>query len=371
MTRLRDDFSQRTKNDLALRASYLCSKCKCPTVGPSDESENSVTVIGIAAHICAASPGAGARRYNPTMSPQERSHITNGIWLCATCSVLIDRDEARYTIAELHRIKSEHEASCYIGVQCKNRDSNIIAIGSEIIALGHITRSVSDSVKVSISHFVNGSGQKLWSLAQNYSKLPPERRYVLFNESGIGGLLRQPPIIERASNAFEVQFPLQNQVSRRDATHEISISSNNFLKRISGLDAYTQIFENTLSQARGTWFSNLNQGSDIADLYWRYKDSAWFQQLAKMEMIRLSSIPGQQKDENSLSTPFLVVNRVNHVEIPSFELKDQYLDIIVDFEVEGIGQWINTLSIYISTPEQLAVAREKAQSIHSSIMYIE
>lgn len=79
MARNRDGFSQRTKKELALRASYLCSKCKCPTVGPGDESENSVTVVSIAAHIYAAASGAGARRYNPIMSSQERSHITNGV----------------------------------------------------------------------------------------------------------------------------------------------------------------------------------------------------------------------------------------------------------------------------------------------------
>ena len=194
---------------------------------------------------------------------------------------------------------------------------------------------------------------------------------MLLNEAGIGGLLSQPPIIERANNAIEIQFSLQNQALRRDARDEISISSSDLLKRISGLDAYAQIFMNTLSLARGTMFSNLNQGSDISDLYWRYKDSAFFQQLLKTEMIRLSSVPGQQKDQKIPSTPFLAVNRVNHVEIPSLKLRDHYLDIIVDFELEGTGQWTHTLSVYISTPEQLAVAREKAQSIHSSIMNIE
>lgn len=57
MARNRDDFNKRTRNDLALRASYLCSLCKCSTVGPSDEGKNAVTMTGVAAHICAAAPG--------------------------------------------------------------------------------------------------------------------------------------------------------------------------------------------------------------------------------------------------------------------------------------------------------------------------
>lgn len=78
MKRNRDDFNKRTRNDLALRASYLCSLCKCSTVGPSDEREDAVAMIGVAAHICAAAPGPGARRYDPNMSSEERSHINNG-----------------------------------------------------------------------------------------------------------------------------------------------------------------------------------------------------------------------------------------------------------------------------------------------------
>lgn len=368
MTRNRDDFNRRTKNDLALRASYLCSMCKCSTVGPGDESEDSATIVGVAAHICAAASGVGARRYDSKMSSQERSHITNGIWLCATCSVLIDRDEKRYTVNELHRIKSEHEASCQIGVQKISKADSIIAIGPEIIVLGHITRLSFDNINVRISHFVSGSGRELWSLAQNFNKCPPERCYVLFNETGFGGLLSEPPMIEKISNDYEIQFTLQIQAPRRDARDDISITSNDLSKRLSGLDAYAQIFENTLSLARGTWFADLCRGSDISDLYWRYKDSSWFQQLATMEMIRLSSIPRQKKEMALPSTPFLAVNRVNRVEIPSVELTDQYLEIIVDFELEGIGQWINTLSVYISTPEQLAVARENAQNNNCSLM---
>jgi hypothetical protein len=83
MNTTRDDFSKRTKSDLALRASYQCSLCKASTVGPSDEASNVVTMIGVAAHIAAAAPGSGSRRYDHSMSPEQRGSIDNGIWLCA------------------------------------------------------------------------------------------------------------------------------------------------------------------------------------------------------------------------------------------------------------------------------------------------
>ena len=73
-------------------------------------------MTGVAAHICAAAPGTGSRRYDLNMSPEERPHIDNGIWLCVSCSVLIDRDEKRFTVEKLHQIKYEHECSRRIGI---------------------------------------------------------------------------------------------------------------------------------------------------------------------------------------------------------------------------------------------------------------
>jgi hypothetical protein len=106
----RDEFSSLVKERLAERAGQRCSMAHCrrTTVGPSNESPVSVANIGVAAHICAASQGG--RRYDREMTPEQRSSIDNGIWLCAIHATLIDRDEVRYTKDTLHAIKREHEA---------------------------------------------------------------------------------------------------------------------------------------------------------------------------------------------------------------------------------------------------------------------
>ena len=64
-------------------------------------------MIGKAAQIHAAAPGRGARRYLASMSREERTHITNAIWLCATHADLIDRDEVEYTADALRVTKAE------------------------------------------------------------------------------------------------------------------------------------------------------------------------------------------------------------------------------------------------------------------------
>ncbi len=48
-----------------------------------------------------SSPSLGGRRYDASMTPGERSGITNAIWLSSDHAELIDRDEARFTAEEL------------------------------------------------------------------------------------------------------------------------------------------------------------------------------------------------------------------------------------------------------------------------------
>jgi hypothetical protein len=103
------DFSQATKDTLSARAAMMCNNpdCSCLTVGPSDGKGPLASKIGEAAHICAARPGA---RYDPSMTDDQRAAIDNGIWLCASCHTLIDKnDGADFPKDLLRRWKDSHE----------------------------------------------------------------------------------------------------------------------------------------------------------------------------------------------------------------------------------------------------------------------
>ena len=95
--KMRDDFSEKVKQSLAHRVGFNCSNpnCRKPTSGPSDEGDDKHINIGVAAHICAASERGP--RYDSSMSSQKRSSVANGIWLCQSCSRLVDSDTNRYT----------------------------------------------------------------------------------------------------------------------------------------------------------------------------------------------------------------------------------------------------------------------------------
>lgn len=104
----RDNFSKKTSDILAKRAGYLCSNpdCKKSTIGSNTLRDKS-TSIGVAAHITAAAKGGP--RFDENLGPKERSNIENGIWLCNSCSTMIDRDIERYKISDLIQWKEQAE----------------------------------------------------------------------------------------------------------------------------------------------------------------------------------------------------------------------------------------------------------------------
>ena len=109
MSNNRDNFTNTIKNKLAKRVAFICSNpsCRKITIGP--DSKNGINNIGVAAHICAASPGGP--RYNKNMSEDERKSFDNGIWLCQSCAKLIDSDENKYTVQLIKSWKNQIENS--------------------------------------------------------------------------------------------------------------------------------------------------------------------------------------------------------------------------------------------------------------------
>ena len=107
-----DDFSEQVKRILASRVANLCSKpdCRAPTSGPQVDPAKALNV-GVAAHITAASPGGP--RYDPNLSPEERSRHENGIWLCQTHAKLVDNDPSRFTADVLGRWKRDAEQEAF------------------------------------------------------------------------------------------------------------------------------------------------------------------------------------------------------------------------------------------------------------------
>lgn len=107
---MRDNFPPSVVSKVAERAAYICSNpaCNRATIGPSDANPSSSAKNGVAAHICAASPGGP--RYDISQSPTDRKSIGNAIWLCPACASLIDKNDGQdYPPDHLRKWKHDHE----------------------------------------------------------------------------------------------------------------------------------------------------------------------------------------------------------------------------------------------------------------------
>jgi hypothetical protein len=111
----RDDFRASVIRIIAQRAGYRCSNQTClrPTIGPDGADESAS--IGVAAHITAAAEGGP--RYDPTLTTEERAAAENGIWLCQTCSRLVDVDVSSHSIDKLREWKTLAEMRAYLGIR--------------------------------------------------------------------------------------------------------------------------------------------------------------------------------------------------------------------------------------------------------------
>ncbi|CAK2016168.1 putative HNH endonuclease [Vibrio crassostreae] len=167
---LRDDFTAKTIRLLRERVSDLCSKpdCRVSTRGASSEQEKSAS-IGVAAHITAAASGNGAARYDSNISSEQRKHYDNGIWLCQTCSRLIDIDEERFPVSLLKEWKklAEDYSQCNIGKQLITKDeSNKNALDMVIdYTIGSDHKILSTGVVDMLNHY----DQKIKSLDPRFN----------------------------------------------------------------------------------------------------------------------------------------------------------------------------------------------------------
>lgn len=131
MNKNRDDFSESTKRMLADRVGWRCSfpNCGQSTLGPSNSDPEKKINNGIAAHICAAAENGP--RYDPNMSPEQRKHIDNGIWMCRNHGNLIDADFCTYTVEELKQWKKQSESLAYEQLAYPNSSSREVSSYTE------------------------------------------------------------------------------------------------------------------------------------------------------------------------------------------------------------------------------------------------
>lgn len=104
-------FKPKIAEIIAFRSAYICSnpECNTLTIGPSINDPKLKSKKGEAAHIYGEKPSAA--RYEDR-APVNVDEVENGIWLCASCHTLIDKNRGvDYEAKTLFEWKEDHEAT--------------------------------------------------------------------------------------------------------------------------------------------------------------------------------------------------------------------------------------------------------------------
>jgi hypothetical protein len=360
----RDEFSPKIRQAVALRANHRCAFRGCPqiTSGPSDESPASVNMIGVAAHIHGAASGRGSRRYLASMTPEQRSDITNAIWLCATHADLIDGDEVTYPAEVLRAMKREHEEN----IRIIQRDAiltgatvpDLIAVGPNTIFTGEFLGIDTEGWSFRLRNFVDGDMHALIAFIDHYEQTTPSDRYVLVNHLGDGRMLKAPPSITREqAGGYIVRCPVLPSAARIDAaalpkSYALSEAHDLFAKDgniavVSGVAALPQQVKTSLSHQKGESPLYHDYGTRFAEYYQLLSGSPWFERYLKLEVIRQAAIPYTDTINNRQFTPLLCVERVLGIEVLADTPTKNWLPIRVEFDVKGVGRWQHELSVCV------------------------
>jgi hypothetical protein len=366
----RDEFLDSIKKAVAARASWHCSFSGCakPTVGPSEETPDGVIMIGKAAHISGAAPGKGSRRYDPSMTSDERKSITNAIWLCAYHADVIDRDEVTYTIEKLRAMKAEHEARWGEMVRSghgHDLGAGLLAVGPQIVCSGDIQQIAAESWTLRLKHFLEGDVHEVVSFIDDFAKTAVSHRYIVSNEFGDGRVLSAAPTLIKQDGGYTLQCPIAPAFPRIRAqdigsdlalhpeTRDLYVDKKGNIARVSGTDRLPQHVEMVLSQQQGESPFYPHVGIRFFEYFEAYRGSPWLSLLMMLDLVREACIPFTDVVSKKQYTQLRCVKRVHGFELLSEVPTDHRLSVRVDFDVNGLGRWQRELSIYMPTREQM------------------
>ena len=372
----RDNFNRETREIVAARACWRCSFPDCTTgslIGPSDESSEGVSRIGIVAHIAGAAPGPGSRRYDPSMSDETRRSASNAIFLCATHATMIDRDEVSFPVERLHAMKRVHEAKCLREFQAGSHQdvgAGLLAIGPDVICTGDLAEVDATRWTLRLRHFISGDLHKLVLYIDGFASAKPGDRYVLSNELGDGRSLNGAPSLAREASGLKLVCPVAAGAARCDAqrlggdyalhpeTGDLYLNENGGIARVSGVAYLPQKVSSLLSMQRNESPFHPDAGMRFFEFFEAYKGSPWLPQLMQLDVIRQASIQYVDAVLGRSYTPLQCVTRVRGVELLSDTPEDNRLPVRLDFDVQGVGRWQHETRVYIPTKEDMAKRAE-------------
>lgn len=357
---MRDNFTLKTKGNLAKRVAWRCSfpGCRRITIGAGHKDNSDVINVGEAAHIHAASPQGP--RYDKLMSKEQRISIDNGIWLCKTHARLIDADYYNYsakTLIQWKNIAEKESAKSLenLGQENPNLPTTLIALGNSIV-INAIWKSAIDGIwTFEIVDFIIGKFNDF--LEFNDSKFE-ENKYIVIETQGDGRLIKGNLNWEQISDVCNISLKTYEKSLRITPYHLADISAslefeNGDFKILTGEDAAKQAIMIALSTNFGDMHSAPLFGSFFSHYYWKFKENTFIlKQLIKLEITRLISIPYKDSLNGEFTPPLNFINRVLEIDIMSFEIINSKIPIKIKLEWGDGKLWESIIEIYIEEKDR-------------------
>lgn len=359
---MRDNFTKKTKDTLAMRVALKCSFSGCGriTVGPGNETKESILILGEAAHIHAAS--RKGPRYNPDMSPEERKSIDNGIWMCRHHARLIDADYTNYSAFTLKQWKIIAEKNARKQLDNFEKDHTdipltLISIGSNIIFEGSWKSAINNNWIFEVGDFIIGNIDHLREFSTDRRGGFPNS-YVIVETQGDGRLLDEDFSWICNEAKYQVEVSVKEKAKREDPNNiggDIALDENGDLlvengdlTTVTGIEHAKQLISNVLSLGFGELRYATALGSYFSDYYWRFKDKPeLLNRLLKLEITRLVSIPAFESRNPTPKPPLNFINRILNVEMLSSEIQDNRIPIKMRLEWGNGETWEDTIKIYV------------------------
>lgn len=302
------------------------------------------------------------------MTPEQRKHIDNAIWLCADHADLIDKDKIIYPIELLKEMKHEHEAKQAILLKtgaARDFGAGLLGIGPDVVCMGDIENYSEASWTLRLKHYVMGDVNQLALYIAEFSKTSVQDRYVLSNEFGEGRVLSAAPSLTKKDGFYtlhcliEHTFPRINvhKIGSSFAMHpeknDMYLDGKGDIAHVSGIDYLPQKIRSCLSVQRNESVFDPDFGMRFFEYFEEFRGSSWISSLMKLDLIRMAAIPYSDSVLNRRYTPLLCVSRVLDFELLSEVVTDHRLPIRLDLDIEGLGRWKHDTTVYMPTKEQM------------------
>ena len=366
---MRAEFTQKTKDILAARVAYRCSYPGCSrlTIGPGHENEEAVARTGEAAHIYAASENGP--RPNPSLTLEQRSAITNGIWLCKNHARLIDVDTSNFSAETLFLWKQQAEKDTYRKLETLEREivvdsETLIALQHSLVCSAKWLSAQPDKWVFEIGQFIEGDLQMLRNFAMEFPAIATWNKFILIESQGDGRELASfswEQVEHGRIRIYCTVKPKAPRTSPHDQGGDIAIDDNFdiFFKdgdfaTVQGMDSAIQDIKVHLSTQPGTYLNAPLIGSEIPRYVEKYKSNIpLLQRLIKIEIIRLLTVSLPDSSTKQSNPSFHYINRVLYVQVLEIDERQKSATINLSIEWGNQELWEGKIKLGVNTNRQI------------------